>query len=84
MNLWSWAAIFLAPALLPCAYVALRYPGPIDRLVALQMATVVLVFELVLLTQAQARFPFHDLPLTLVLLSFGSGLTFAHFLARSL
>jgi len=84
MNVWLWAALFLGLALLPCAYVVLRHPSSIDRLVALQMATVVLALELILLTQGQARFPFHDLPLTLILLSFGSGLTFAHFLARSL
>lgn len=84
MNVWLWAALFLPLALLPCAHLALRHPSSVDRLVALQMATVVLAFELILLTQGQARFPFYDLPLTLILLSFGSGLTFAHFLARSL
>lgn len=84
MNPWLLAAAFLAPAFLPCALVALRYPSPIDRLVALEMATVVLVLELVLLSQGMGRVPFYDLPLTLALLSFGGGLAFAYFLARSL
>lgn len=84
MNAWLVAAAVLPLAFIPCAIVALLYPNPIDRLVALEMATVVLVIELVFVAQGTSRVPFYDLPLALALLSFGSGLAFAHFLARSL
>lgn len=84
MNAWLVAAAFLPIAFVPCAIVALRYPDPLDRLVALEMATVILVFELVLFSQGTGRVPFYDLPLALAALSFGGGLAFAHFFARFL
>lgn len=84
MNAWVLAATVLPLALIPCVKVGFFSPHPIARLAALEMATVVLVFELVLYAQATERVPFYDLPLALTLLSFGSGLVFAHFLERSL
>lgn len=84
MNAWLVAAAFLPIAFVPCAVVAFRYRDPLDRLVALEMATVILVFELILLAQGMKRPSFYDLPLALSLLSFGGGLAFAHFLARLL
>lgn len=84
MSAWLVAAAILPTAFLPCGIVALRHPNPLDRLVALEMATVVLVFELVLFAQGTGRVPFYDLPLTLAFLSFGGGLAFAYFFARFL
>lgn len=84
MNAWLVAAAFLPIAFVPCAVVAFRYPNPLDRLVALEMATVILVLELILLAQGMGRVPFYDLPLALSVLAFGGGLAFAHFFARSL
>lgn len=84
MSAWAVAATILPLAFVPCVIVGLFSQHPIARLAALEMATVVLVFELVFYAQATGRVPFYDLPLALTLLSFGSGLVFAHFLARSL
>lgn len=84
MNAWLVAAAALPFAFVPCAAVALRHRNPLDRLVALEMASTVLVFELVLLTQGTHRVPFYDLPLALALLSFGGGLVFARFLEKLL
>ncbi len=54
------------------------------RLVALEMAGILATLELMLLTMAFQRMPMMDLAIALALLSFGSGMVFAHFLARYL
>jgi multisubunit Na+/H+ antiporter MnhF subunit len=83
MNPWMGASVLLLMALPPCGWLALTRPEHV-RLVALDMASVICTLELMLLTVAFGRFPMMDLPVALALLSFGSGMLFAHFLAKDL
>jgi multicomponent Na+:H+ antiporter subunit F len=81
MNVWIWAALALLLALIPCLIVCFR--GDIgDRLVGLEFASIVVTIELLLMAQGFGHPSFYDLPLTLVLLSFGGGMVFARFLQR--
>lgn len=81
MNLWLLASAGMMVSLVPCIIACLR-GKPVGRLVALELAGVILTLLLVLLSQAFHRLPFYDLALALALLSFGSGLVFARFLER--
>ena len=81
MNVWLVAALFLLLGLIPCAIVGFREP-PMDRLVALELASVITCLVLLLLAQGIHRPPFFDLALALGLLSFAGGLVFARFLER--
>src|SRR5579884_2048786 len=78
MNAWLAAAIALLPALGCCLVVATR-SGLADRLVALELATAIAVFVLMLLIVAFDQPSFVDLALTLALLSFPGSLVYAHF-----
>lgn len=81
MNVWLWAALALLAAMLPCLLLCAR--GELeDRLVALEMGSVIVTLDLVLLAQGFGRSFFYDLPLMLAFLSFGGGMTFARFLER--
>lgn len=81
MNAWLISAAVLLVALVPCAVTCLR-GEPTDRLVGLEMGSVILTLELILLAQGFQRVPFYDLSVALALLSFGGGLVFARFLER--
>ncbi len=81
MNEWLAAAAVLLLCLAPCGIVCLRGEA-IDRLVGLEMASVVATLAMVLLAEGFGRHPFFDLPLALALLSFSGGLVFARFLER--
>jgi multicomponent Na+:H+ antiporter subunit F len=81
MNPWLAAAIALVPALAACAVVAMRR-NLADRLVALELATVISAFVVILLTVAFAQPSFIDLALTLALLSLPGSLVYAHFVER--
>lgn len=81
MNVWLVCAGVLLVALVPCAVTCLRGP-PTDRLVGLQMGSLILTLELILLAQGFQRVPFYDLAVALALLAFGGGLVFARFLER--
>ncbi|HJU15540.1 MAG TPA: monovalent cation/H+ antiporter complex subunit F [Stellaceae bacterium] len=81
MNVWLAAAIALLPALGGCAVVAVG-SGLADRLVALELATVIAVFALMLLIVAFDQPSFIDLALTLALLSLPGSLVYAHFIER--
>lgn len=83
MNVWLAAGSAVTAALGPCAWMALRGSSE-RRLVGLQMSGLVITFALVLFTVGFGRSPFIDLPLTLGVLSFGSGLVFARFLEKHL
>jgi multisubunit Na+/H+ antiporter MnhF subunit len=50
----------------------------------MEMAGVICTLELMLLTMAFNRMPMMDLAVALGLMSFGAGMVFAHFLARTL
>jgi multisubunit Na+/H+ antiporter MnhF subunit len=82
-NPWILASIAVGASLLPCAWMALR-GSPERRLVGVEMAGIIAVIELVLLTIGYGRLPFIDLPLTLAVLTLGAGLVFARFLEKHL
>ena len=82
MNAWLAGALALCAGLVPCAMVCLRERDPIVRVVALEMAAVLVTLALVLLAEAMQRTLFLDLALTQALLSYGGGLVFARFLER--
>ena len=81
MNVWLVATFGLLAALIPCALVTVR-SGRFDRLVALQLATVITVLALVTLALGLGRPSFMDLPLMLALLAFPGTLAFARTLER--
>ena len=81
MNVWLIAALALILGLVPCGIVVFREP-PMDRLVALELASVLSSLVLLLLAQGFHRPPFFDLALALALLSFAGGLVFARFFER--
>jgi multisubunit Na+/H+ antiporter MnhF subunit len=77
------ASIAGLAALVPAGWLA--FTAELEqRLVALEMAGILCTLELMLLTMAFSRMPMMDLAVALALLSFGSGMVFAHFLARYL
>ncbi len=81
MNVWLTAAAVLLVSLGPCAWGCLS-GNAIDRLVALELTSVVVVMILVALSEVYGRPAFLDLPLTLALLAFAGGLVFARFIER--
>jgi multicomponent Na+:H+ antiporter subunit F len=82
-NPWIVASVITGGCLAPCAWMCLQ-GSPEKRLVGLEMTGVILTILLVLLTIGYGRLPFMDLPLTLAILTFGSGLVFARFLEKHL
>ncbi|HZX93375.1 MAG TPA: monovalent cation/H+ antiporter complex subunit F [Myxococcales bacterium] len=82
MSAWLAGALALCAGLAPCAAVALRAQDVMERVVALEMASVLVTLALVMLAEAMQRTLFLDLALTQALLSFGGGLVFARFLER--
>ena len=83
MNPWILTASVTGACLIPCAWSCLHGSAE-KRLVGLEMATIVVIIVLVLLTIGYGRLPFIDIPLTLAILSFGAGVVFARFLEKHL
>lgn len=81
MNAWLIAATVLLAGIVPLLIVCVRN-GPLDALVALELASTITTFVLMLLAQGYRRDPFLDLALVSALLSFAGALTFARFLER--
>jgi multicomponent Na+:H+ antiporter subunit F len=81
VNAWLIAATALLVCLVPLLIVCVRN-GPLDALVALELASTITTFVLMLLAQGYRRDPFFDLALVSALLSFAGALTFARFLER--
>lgn len=81
MNAWLIAATVLLAGIVPLLVVCVRN-GPLDALVALELASTITTFVLMLLAQGYRRDPFFDLALVSALLSFAGVLTFARFLER--
>lgn len=82
-NPWLLAAGAVAATLIPCADMCLR-GTPERRLVGMEMASVLVVIDMVLLSVGFGRPIFIDLPLALAIMSFGGGLVFARFLEKHL
>ena len=81
MSPWLIAAAVLLVGFLPCLWVGVRGHTP-DRLVAVQLATILATLIVLAIAAAEQRSYFADISLTLVLLSFPGTLVFAHFLER--
>lgn len=81
MIAWLIAAGGLLLALVPCLIVVCR-AGPMDGLVAMQLAGTIATLILVVLAQGLGRPALFDLALALALLSLPGMLIFAYFLER--
>lgn len=81
MNPWLATAMVLLLCTVPCGAVIAR-GDPVDRLIGLQMAGVLVVLVLLMLGEGFVRSSFDDLALTVALLAFPSGLLFARLLER--
>jgi multicomponent Na+:H+ antiporter subunit F len=81
LNEWLIAAFVFLLALIPCGVVCIR-GGPVDRLIAFELAQVVAVLVFLVLAQGMGQDAFFDLGLLLAILSFPGSLLFARFLER--
>lgn len=81
MNAWLIAATALMVTLLPCLWVCVRR-GPLDALVALELASTITTLVLLVLAQGYRRDPFMDLAVVSAVLSFAGALAFVRFLER--
>lgn len=78
MTLWEWGAFFLLAGLVPCGAAVVR-GAFLDRLIALNLATTLIVQALLVLTVAFGHDYLIDVALTLVILGYAGSLLFAHF-----
>jgi multicomponent Na+:H+ antiporter subunit F len=81
MNVWLISATILLLSLIPVGIVIFK-GDPMDRLVGLEMASILTTLILMLLAHGFQRLPFYDIALSASLLAFGGGLVFARFLER--
>ena len=81
MNVWLVTAAVLLVSLVPVGWVCLR-AAPMDRVVALQLASTIDALVLVVLAEALGRDALFDVALLAALLSFAGGLTFVRFMER--
>ena len=81
MNPWMIASGVLLLCLVPCCVAVFR-GTPMERLLGLEMGSVVQTMFLVTFAIAIDRPNFLDLALAMGLLTFGGGLVFARFLER--
>lgn len=80
-SIWLIASAALMLGIVPCVVLAVRGTA-IDRLVALELATVFTVLALLTFEQGEQRQSFFDLSLALAVLSFPSSLLFAEMYRR--
>lgn len=81
LNLWLVAAIALLFGLVPCGVVIVK--GELaDGLAAFQVASVITIMATLLLAVGFHQSTVADIPMALAVLSFPSGILFAHFLER--
>lgn len=81
MNIWLLGSSVLIFALVPCGVAAFRGDA-MERLVGLEMGSMIATLLLAMLAEGTHRINFYDLALALALLSFGGGLVFTRFLER--
>ncbi|GAA3760858.1 monovalent cation/H+ antiporter complex subunit F [Terriglobus aquaticus] len=83
MNVWLIAGAAVSAGLFPCADMCLR--GPVERrLVGMEMAAFLAIFAMVLFTIGFDRPSFMDLPLALMIMSFGGTFVFVRFIGKHL
>lgn len=78
MTLWEWCALIILTGIVPCGISALR-GAFLDRLIALGLATTLIVQALLVLAVAYGHDYLADVALTLVVLLYPGSLLFAHF-----
>lgn len=84
MNGWLVAAAgLLLAGIGPCLLASLR-GGAVERLIALELASVLTTIELLLLARGFGRTSYLDVALLLAVLSLGGSLAFARFFGRLL
>lgn len=81
MNHFMLAAVALLACYVPCGFVASRH-RTMDRLAALQVAVVIAVLEIMIMSEAFSQPSFIDLALAMALLSFPATLVFAYLMER--
>jgi multicomponent Na+:H+ antiporter subunit F len=81
MNEWLWAAAALLALLLPCAVVAMR-GTPMERLVGLQMGSILTSLALLALAEGFDRAIYFDLALVFTAMSFLGVLVMLRLLER--
>jgi multicomponent Na+:H+ antiporter subunit F len=79
VNLWAWGALVLLAGVVPCGSVLLRGQF-LNRLVAVELASVLVVQALLLLTVAYGHDYLVDVALALAVLAFPGTILFAHFM----
>ena len=82
MNGWLIAATVLLISLIPCGAVCFRGHGPVDRLIAFELAGAIDALILLLLAEGYGRDVYFDLAVALALLTLAGGLVFTHFMER--
>jgi multisubunit Na+/H+ antiporter MnhF subunit len=81
VNEWQIAAAVLGVALIPCLFVVLMASAP-SGLAALEIASVLVITILMLLSEGLRRQPFIDLAVVLAPMSVVGSLTFARLMER--
>jgi multicomponent Na+:H+ antiporter subunit F len=81
MNAWLISATVLLFSLIPAGIITFRGDS-MDRLVGVEMASIITTLTLMLLAHGFQRIPLYDIALAAGLLSFGGGLVFVRFLER--
>lgn len=81
MNAWLVAGSVLLLGLIPCG-IAVSRGKPVERLVALEMASIETALAVLLFAKGFNRPSFIDLALTLALLSIPGSLLFVHYMER--
>ena len=81
MNVWLLASAALLLGLLPCVLLAVR-GNVVDRIVALQLGSVLTVLALLTFEQGEQRQSFFDVSLALAVLTFPSTLLVAQVFRR--
>jgi multicomponent Na+:H+ antiporter subunit F len=81
MNIWMLVAAVLLVGVMPCGAVCLRR-SPVEALVGLEAATMVLVLVLLVLSVGFDRSIYADVAVVMAVLSFAGGMVFARFMER--
>jgi multicomponent Na+:H+ antiporter subunit F len=81
MNEWLWAAAVLTALVLALTFVAVRRP-PGDGLVALELAGMLVVLALLLISEGTQRQGFVDLAIVLAVMAFIGAIAFIRFIGR--
>jgi multisubunit Na+/H+ antiporter MnhF subunit len=81
VSVWLLASAALMLGVVPCALLAVR-GNVVDRLVALELASVFTILALLTFEQGEQRQSFFDLSLALAVLAFPSTLLFAQVFRR--